>query len=135
MIENPSKAFEAIIAGLEAKRASLTEKRRNFTKNIVAQTNEEARSGMPYLVDVAGMIARANGAELFLDGLINGLRSDSRNLGESVAVKRALSSVLEQVKFLEPGNQTGDVPAAELYEIGRYLMDSLSGVVLRDAES
>ena len=135
MIENPSKAFEAIIAGLEAKRTSLTEKRRNYTKNIVAQTNEEARSGMPYLVDVAGMIARANGAELFLDGLINGLRSDSRNLGESVAVKRALSSVLEQVKYMEPGNQTSDVPSAELYEIGRYLMDSLSGVVLRDGDS
>lgn len=135
MIENPSKAFEAVIAGLEAKRSSLTEKRRNYTKNIVAQTNEEARSGMPYLVDVAGMIARANGAELFLDGLINGLRSDSRNLGEAVAVKRSLSSVLEQVKFLEPGNLTGDVPAAELYEIGRYLMDSLSSVELRDAEN
>lgn len=135
MIENPSRAFEALLAGLETFRSTLTDKRRSYTRNLVAQTNEEARSGMPYVVEVAGLVSSANGAELFLDSLVNGLRSDSRNLGESAAVKRALSSVLEQVKHLEPGDRSGYVPAAQISEIGNYLVDSLRSVELRASES
>lgn len=136
MIENPSRAFEVLMTGLEDYRRGLTDKRRSYTKNLVAQTNEEARSGMPYVVEVAAMIATANGAELFLDDLINALRSNSQSFGESSAVKRALTTVLEQIKDLEPGDRTGSsVSATNLYEIGRHLTDSLSGVELRTADS
>lgn len=131
MAENPSRDFEVVLKGLEEQVRSYTEKRRSYTKNLVTQTNEEARSGMPYVVDVAAMIANANGSELFLDGLINKLRSDARTIGEGAAVKRALASVMEQVKLLDPGERSGDVVAADLYTIGRFLLDSLGTVELR----
>jgi len=135
MTESNSRSFEGILRGLEDKRTTLTEKRRSYTKNLVTQTNEESKSGMPYVVDVAGMIAKANGAELFLDGLLNSLRSDSRTLGEGGAVKRALGSVMEQVKHLEAGDRSGYVAASELHEIGRFLIEWISSVELRSAEA
>jgi len=134
MSESNSRSFEAILKGLEDRRAIFTEKRRSFTKNLVTQTNEESKSGMPYVVDVSGLIAKANGAELFLDDLINSLRSDSRTLGEGGAVKRALGSVFEQVKHLEVGDRSGYVGASELYEIGRTLVDWITSVELRSAD-
>lgn len=135
MTESNSRSFEGVLRGLEEQKAALTEKRRSYTKNLVTQTNEEAKSGMPYVVDVAGMIAKANGAELFLDGLLNSLRSDSRTLGEGGAAKRALGSVLEQVKHLEAGDRSGYVAASDLYEIGRFLIEWISSVELRSADS
>lgn len=133
MMENPSPAFEALIRALDEHKRGLTEKRRNYTKNLVVQTNDEARSGMPYLVDIAKAISEANGAEAFLDGLINGLRSHSRNFGEGGAVKRALGTVVDQIKTLEPGDRNSYVSATDLYKIARFLMDSLVSVELRDA--
>lgn len=132
---DPSPAFESILEALETRRRAHTEKRRTYTKNLVAQTNDEVRSGMPYLVDVAGILARANGAELFLDGLIISLRTDGTKLTESMAVKRALNAVLEQLKHLEPGDRTGYVTAADLSEIGSDLLYFISTVELKDPNS
>lgn len=136
MASELSKSFETLLTGLEAHRKSLTERRRSYTKNLVTQTNEESRSGMPYVVEVAGVIAASNGAELFLDTLINSLRSDGHAFGESVAVKRALSTLFEQVKDLETGDRSKvTVPASNLYAIARELMGPISGVELRDGDS
>jgi len=89
---------------------------------------------MPYVVDVAKLIADYNGVELFLDDLANSLQSDARAYGESIAVKRALSSVMKQIKHMEPGDKSDYVTAADLHEIGKYLVDMLDTVKLKDPE-
>ena len=126
--------MDELIKGLEASRRARTEKRRSLTKNLVAQTNDELSSGMPYVVDVAKLIADYNGVELFLDDLANSLQSDARAYGESIAVKRALSSVMKQIKHMEPGDKSDYVTAADLHEIGKYLVDMLDTVKLKDPE-
>lgn len=135
MNSNPSPALETLINGLETSRKARTEKRRSLTKNLVTQTNDEFSSGMPYVVDVAKLIAGYNGAELFLDSLVNSLQADARSFGESTAVKRALSTVMKQIKHMEPGDRSDYVPAADLYEMGSYLVDMLDTLKLRDPES
>jgi hypothetical protein len=127
--------MDELIKGLEASRRARTEKRRSLTKNLVAQTNDELSSGMPYVVDVAKLISDYNGVELFLDGLANSLQSDAQAYGESIAVKRALSSVMKQIKHMEPGDKSDYVTPAELHEIGKYLVDMIDTVKLRDSES
>jgi len=134
MDRNPSPGMDELIKGLEASRRARTEKRRSLTKNLVAQTNDELSSGMPYVVDVAKLIADYNGVELFLDDLANSLQSDARAYGESIAVKRALSSVMKQIKHMEPGDKSDYVTAADLHEIGKYLVDMLDTVKLKDPE-
>lgn len=126
-----SEAFERVVRDLEARLKTLTEKRRSYTKNLVTQTNDEVRSGMPYIVDVASTISQANSAELFLDGLVNSLRSESRTLGESVALKRALNTVIENVRHLGSKERNDAPSASDLYEVGHILMGSLSGVQIR----
>lgn len=131
MSVNNSESFERVVRDLETRLSSLTDKRRSYTKNLVAQTNDEVRSGMPYIVDVASTISQANSAELFLDSLINSLRSESLTLGESVALKRALNSVIENVRYLGSKERNDAPSATDLYEIGHTLMGSLSGVQIR----
>ena len=132
---NPSPALDALIKSLETSKKARTDKRRSLTKNLVTQTNDELSSGIPYVVDVAKLIADYNGIELFLDGLIINLQSDARSFGENTAVKRALSSVMKQIGHMEPGDKSGYVTAADLNEIGKYLVDSLDSVKLRDPNS
>lgn len=128
MFTSNSEAFEHIVNDLESARESFTEKRRSYTKNLVTQTNDEVRSGMPYIVEVATVISQANSAELFLDNLINRIRSDSQSFGENKALERALNSVIESVRYLDSKERNDSPVASDLYKIGRILMDSISGV-------
>lgn len=131
MTANPSVAFEGILKTLEARRQANTDLRRNYTKNIVSQSNDEARSGMPYVVDVAAVIGQANATEIFLDGLVIGLRSDSRTLSEGTSLKRAIARVFDQLKSMDPNDLTKSTPPRELAEIGKYLLDSAGPLELR----
>jgi len=128
-------AMENLLAALEDKRRSLQEKRRSYTRNLVAQSNDEIRSGTPYVVDVAKVISQANATEVFLEGLINGIQSNSITLGEGVAVKRALSAIAEAIRGLGTDDRNAAlVPAEELYDISQFILSAITLVVLRDGE-
>lgn len=129
-----SKAFRMLIEGLEGHRRALTDQRRRYTKNLVTQTNEESVSGMPYVVNVAKIISLANGAELFVDQLTNGLRTDAPKVGEGRAIRNALASILERVKLIGSDSANVEVSAEQLYTIAQFIMDSAVAVELRDGD-
>lgn len=128
-------AMENLLAALEDKRRSLQEKRRSYTRNLITQSNDEIRSGTPYVVDVAKVISQSNATEVFLEGLINGIQSNSISLGEGVAVKRALSTIAEAIRGLGTDDRNAAVvPAEELYDISQFILSTITLVVLRDGE-
>lgn len=129
-----SKAFRMLIEGLEGHRRALTDRRRRYTKNLVTQTNEESVSGMPYVVDVAKTISLANGAELFVDQITNTLRTDAQRLGEGRAIRNALASIFERVKFIGSDTANVEVSAEQLYTIAQFIMDSAVSVELRNGD-